>query len=71
MKLGKTNEKWMEKYDIQYITICVTEACNMDCKYCYYINKNEKKKLSIEKGREIIDFIVTEESFKDKEGFNL
>lgn len=71
MKLGKTNGIWMEKYDIQYVTICVTEDCNMNCSYCYYINKNEKKTLSVEKGKEIIDFILTNEAFKVKEGVHL
>lgn len=71
MKMGKNSKKWMENYDIQYITICVTEDCNMNCSYCYYVNKNNKKKLSLKTGKDIIDYILTDKTFSDKEGVHI
>ena len=71
MKLGAANKNWMFRYNIQYITICVTEDCNLDCDYCYYVNKNQHKKLSFEKGKKIVDFLLEEDMFSDKEGLHL
>ena len=30
------------------ITFCVTEECNLRCKYCYLTHKNSFKKMSFE-----------------------
>ena len=28
------------------ITFCLTEDCNLRCKYCYEVNKNNKRKMN-------------------------
>lgn len=44
------------------ITFCVTEDCNLACKYCYQTGKNHKKKMSFEVAKKAVDYIL-----RDKE----
>lgn len=45
------------------ITFCVTEDCNLACKYCYMTGKNHKQKMTLETGKKAVDYILTEEKF--------
>ena len=38
------------------ITFCVTEECNLRCKYCYLIHKNSFKKMSFETAKKAVDY---------------
>lgn len=56
--------------DYRDITLCITEACNLNCTYCYENHKSSKK-MSFDTAKQIIDY---EMSVRDKfEGvlFNL
>lgn len=39
------------------ITFCVTEACQLRCKYCYVVDANSYKKLTKDQAKKNIDFI--------------
>lgn len=48
------------------ITFCVTEDCNLACKYCYMTGKNSKKKMSFETAKKAVDWILSDrEYFKE------
>lgn len=40
------------------ITICLTEECNLRCKYCYMTSKNSYKKLSLETAMKAVDYVL-------------
>ena len=40
------------------ITFCVTEECNLRCKYCYLIHKNSFKKMSFETAKKAVDYFL-------------
>lgn len=43
------------------LTFCVTQDCNLACKYCYMIGKNDKHRMSLEMGKKIVDFVLEDE----------
>jgi len=45
----------------QDITLCVTEECNLRCKYCYMYNKNSVHVMSIDTAKKAVDFILSQE----------
>ena len=40
------------------ITFCVTEDCNLRCKYCYMTGKNKKNKMTFEIAQRAVDYIL-------------
>lgn len=40
------------------ITFCVTEDCNLACKYCYMVGKNNKRKMTFETAKKIVDYVL-------------
>lgn len=48
------------KKKIKTITIQVTEDCNLNCSYCYQINKSEKK-ITFETVKKFIDLLLSDE----------
>jgi uncharacterized protein len=49
----------------KYITLCVTEDCNLACTYCYLTGKNHTKKMNFDTAKKAIDYILS-----DRENFN-
>ncbi|TEB07483.1 molybdenum cofactor biosynthesis protein A [Pelotomaculum schinkii] len=47
------------------ITFCVTEDCNLSCKYCYMTGKNNINKMSFDVAKQAVDYILA-----DRENFN-
>ena len=45
-------------------TFIVTEACQLKCKYCYLIGKNNAHKMSFDIAKKAADFILLEETFQ-------
>lgn len=43
------------------ITLCVTESCNLVCKYCYMCGKNDTSRMDIETGKRIMDFVLSQD----------
>lgn len=49
------------------ITFIVTKDCQLACKYCYLVGKNEKERMSFEVAKKAIDYILDcEEDFKEE-----
>lgn len=44
----------------QDITFCVTEECNLRCKYCYMTGKNSFKCMSLEVAKDAVDFFLAQ-----------
>lgn len=49
------------------ITFIVTKDCQLACKYCYLVGKNDKERMSWEIAKEAIDYILSRENeFREK-----
>ncbi len=44
--------------DRRFLTLVVTENCNLACKYCYEVHKNNKGKMSFEVAKKAIDMVI-------------
>ena len=40
------------------ITFIVTKDCQLACKYCYLVGKNEKERMPFEVARAAIDYVL-------------
>lgn len=49
------------------ITFIVTKDCQLACKYCYLVGKNEKESMSWETAKKAIDFILRNENLFPEE----
>lgn len=47
--------------DIKFITFCVTEECNLRCKYCYMDSKNSFHRMDFETAKKAVDFFLDQE----------
>ena len=56
--MGTNPPSWGNDNSTKNITVCLTEDCNLKCKYCYMVNKNSFKKMTIETARKTIDFFL-------------
>lgn len=45
------------------ITFIVTKDCQLRCKYCYLVGKNNNEKMSYSTAKAVVDFILKEQSF--------
>lgn len=43
----------------KYITLCVTEECNLRCKYCYMVGKNSFNRMSFETAKTAVDYFLS------------
>ena len=49
------------------ITLIVTKDCQLACRYCYLVGKNDKERMSWEVAKKAIDYILSHENdFKEK-----
>lgn len=58
----KKNEEPWESASSKTITFIVTKDCQLACKYCYLVGKNEKERMSWETAKKAVDFILNNES---------
>ena len=49
------------------ITFIVTKDCQLACKYCYLVGKNEKERMSFETAKKAIDYILSNEKLFNEE----
>lgn len=63
----KDNDKgWLDGMAKQ-ITFIVTKDCQLACKYCYLVGKNEKERMSFDVAKKAIDYIFDhEELFREE-----
>ncbi|GAA0125965.1 hypothetical protein UT300019_18670 [Clostridium sp. CTA-19] len=59
ISMGKLNLSWNgSDKGTKSITLCVTEDCNLKCKYCYMKGKNNLKKMTFETAKKSVDYIL-------------
>ena len=59
-------EKEWEEGNAKNITFIVTKDCQLACKYCYLVGKNEKERMSFDTARAAVDYILARpEEFKE------
>ena len=56
-RIEKQSKEWMGN-QTKTITFVVTENCQLSCKYCYFVQKNNKNRMSFEIGRKAMDFFL-------------
>ncbi len=57
---------WKEG-EAKTVTFVVTDECQLQCKYCYFVNKNNKNKLPFEIAKKTIDYLLNNRDiFNDK-----
>lgn len=62
VKMGTQPENWNRGL-AKSITFCVTEACNLACRYCYMTGKNNKNKLEFDVAKKAVDYILSNREF--------
>ncbi len=61
-----TSQAWEEGVS-KNITFIVTKDCQLACKYCYLVGKNEKERMSWETAKAAVDYILSQEDeFKEQ-----
>ncbi len=55
------NESWGSRTSTKNITFIVTKDCQLACKYCYLVGKNESERMSWEIAKQAIDYILDNE----------
>lgn len=64
--IKKEAESWQSGV-AKNITFIVTKDCQLACKYCYLVGKNEKERMSWNVAKKAIDYILdNENSFKEE-----
>lgn len=59
--IKKETESWQSGI-AKSITFIVTKDCQLACKYCYLVGKNEKERMSWDVAKKAIDYILSHES---------
>ncbi|KAA5806826.1 radical SAM protein [Thermoanaerobacterium thermosaccharolyticum] len=58
LKMGILPKTWKNGM-AKTITFCVTEDCNLNCKYCYMNGKNSKNKMTFDIAKKAVDYILS------------
>ena len=61
MIVKETRKAW-QKGSAKSITFIVTKDCQLACKYCYLVGKNEKERMPWEVAKTAIDYILNHEN---------
>lgn len=56
-KIATSSRAWMDG-EAKNITFIVTKDCQLACKYCYLVGKNEKERMSFDVAKAAIDYIL-------------
>lgn len=66
LKLKEETPEW-QSGQAKNITFIVTKDCQLACKYCYLVGKNEKERMDWSVAKKAIDYILSrEEEFKEE-----
>lgn len=60
-KVAEISKAWQEGH-AKNITFIVTKDCQLACKYCYLVGKNEKERMSFSTAKAAIDYILSHDS---------
>lgn len=63
----KQNTKEWQKGIAKTITFIVTKDCQLACKYCYLVGKNNKERMEWEIAKKAIDYILSNEDIFNEE----
>ena len=64
--IKNSNSSWQSGM-AKNITFIVTKDCQLACKYCYLVGKNEKERMSWEVAKQAIDYILdNEQDFREE-----
>lgn len=64
VKMGQLAPGWpIDGRIAKTITFCVTENCNLACKYCYMTRKNDNRRMTFEVAKKTIDTILEDKTF--------
>lgn len=68
VKMGTLPSSWEEER-AQEITFGVTESCELRCKYCYMVGKNNNSKMDFDTAKTAVDYFLSQENkfFKHKD----
>lgn len=58
----KSNKVIWKDGTAKNITFIVTKDCQLACKYCYLVGKNEKERMSWQVAKSAIDYILDNKS---------
>jgi len=58
MKQRKHSEEWQGGRS-KTITLIITKDCQLACKYCYLVSKNNKEQMSFETAKKAVDYILS------------
>lgn len=61
MEIKENKQAWQSGM-AKSITFIVTKDCQLACKYCYLVGKNEKERMSWETAKAAIDYILNHEN---------
>ncbi len=65
-QIKEHRQEWQEG-QAKSITFIVTKDCQLACKYCYLVGKNEKERMSWDVARQAIDYILDhEDDFREE-----
>ena len=65
-EIKQIDRGWLEGA-AKTITFIVTKDCQLACKYCYLVGKNENERMSIETAKAAVDYILdTRDFFNEK-----
>lgn len=59
MGIKKQDKGWQDGQS-KTVTFIVTKDCQLACKYCYLVGKNESERMSFEVAKQAIDFILSD-----------
>ena len=66
MNIKERNSSWQSGM-AKNITFIVTKDCQLACKYCYLVGKNEKERMSWEVAKQAMDYILdNEQDFREE-----
>lgn len=60
-KMGKNIQMWRDG-EFQSIEFVVTQQCNLRCKYCYMVGKNDANRLTFDVAKKAIDYLISKET---------
>ena len=60
IKMGEMPPTWPLNGTSLTFTMCVTEDCNLRCKYCYETGKNSNHKMSKDVAKRAVDFLLSD-----------
>jgi len=61
IRMGRLARSWNDA--AKSITFCVTEDCNLACKYCYMTGTNSRNKMPFEIARRAVDYILSDRDY--------